>query len=102
MWYYWLLFFFVAVVAKLLLAFTMIYLLLPAERLCILCDHETLLIRTNRAGRVGSALSLGRVRWRWCPRCGWEGLARRIPPPTERSVVHHDEADVRRSESKPR
>jgi hypothetical protein len=77
--YYWLLFFFVAFGAKALLAFIMIYLLLPSDRSCAQCDEETLWIRSNRAGRLGSALSLGRVQWRWCPRCGWEGLARRAP-----------------------
>jgi len=76
MWLYWLLYFFVAFGAKLLLAFVMIYLLLPNDRQCTQCDEETLLIQTNRAGRIGFALSLGRIQWRWCPRCGEEGLAR--------------------------
>lgn len=76
--YYWLLFFFLAFGAKVVLALLMIYLLLPKERYCGECDEETLLIRTNLAGRIGFALSFGRVQWRWCPRCGWEGLAR--PP----------------------
>ena len=76
--YYWLLFFFVAFGAKVVLAFAMIYLLLPSDRSCSQCDEETLLIRTNRAGRIGFALSKGLVQWRWCPKCGWEGLARRV------------------------
>jgi hypothetical protein len=75
--YYWLLFFFVAFGAKVLLALVMIYLLLPSDRSCSQCDEETLLIRTNRAGRIGFGLSRGQVQWRWCPKCGWEGLARR-------------------------
>lgn len=75
--YYWLLFFFVAVGAKLLLALVMVYLLLPSDRSCNGCDEDTLLIRPSRAGRIGAWLSLGRIQWRWCPRCGWEGLARR-------------------------
>lgn len=76
--FYWLLFFFLAFGSKVLLAFAMIYLLLPSDKFCNQCDEETLLIRANRAGRIGFALSFGRVQWRWCPRCGWEGLARRV------------------------
>ena len=78
MWYYWLLFIFLAFISKAILAFVMIYLLLPTERSCSQCDEETLLVRTNRVARLGLALSLGRIQWRWCPRCGWEGLARPV------------------------
>jgi hypothetical protein len=84
--WYWLLFIFVAFGAKLLLALVMIYLLLPGELRCNQCDHETLLIRSKLAGRLGSALTLGRVQWRWCPRCGWEGLGRRIRDVAEPSA----------------
>lgn len=76
--YYWLLFFFLAFGAKLVLALAMIYFILPTDRTCVHCDEDTLLIRANRMGRVAFAFSLGRVQWRWCPRCGWEGLARRV------------------------
>lgn len=79
---YWYLFFFVTVGAKLLLAAVMIYLLLPTDRRCSRCDEDTLLMRPRTAGRIGSRLSRGRVQWRWCPRCGWEGLARRGPDPS--------------------
>ena len=79
-WFYWLFFFFVAFGAKVVLAFVMIYLLLPTDRQCVQCDDDTLLIRPSRAGRLGFALSRGRVQYRWCPRCGWEGLARHSPP----------------------
>lgn len=81
--FYWLLFFFLTVGAKFLLASLMIYLLLPSDARCNHCDADTLLIRANRIGSIGSALSFGRVQWRWCPRCDWEGLARRIAAPTE-------------------
>lgn len=74
--FYWLLFFFLAMGAKVLLALVMIYLLLPADRLCNHCDEETLLIQPNRFGRIAMTLSLSRLEWRWCPRCHWEGLAR--------------------------
>ena len=46
---------------KFLLAFVMIYMLLPDDRTCSHCDEETLLIRTNPVGRAGFALSFGRV-----------------------------------------
>ena len=85
MWYY-LLFFFVTVGAKLILALVMIYYLLPGDRLCSDCDGETLLMGGDRGGRVRRRLFLGRVQWRWCPRCGWEGMSRRLadaPPAAE-------------------
>ncbi|MEX2583355.1 MAG: hypothetical protein WD766_08775 [Gemmatimonadota bacterium] len=91
MWWYWLFFFFVAFGSKVLLAFVMIYLLLPTDHRCNQCDEETLLIRMRRAGQIGSALTRGRVQWRWCPRCGWEGLARRTSarrPIVIRTVGH--------------
>lgn len=74
--YYWLLFFFVVFGAKLILAMVMIYFLLPSYRSCSRCDDDTLLVRTHPLGRWLFRLFLGRVEWRWCPRCGWEGLAR--------------------------
>jgi hypothetical protein len=74
--YYWLLFFFVAFGAKLLLAGAMIYLLLPRDAECSECGEATLLLRASVPGRIGYALAFGRVQRRWCPRCGWEGLAR--------------------------
>jgi hypothetical protein len=72
--YYWLLFFFIVFGAKLLLAIVMIYCLLPGDRQCSRCEEETLLMK--RRG-LGSLVFLGRVQYRWCPRCGWQGLARR-------------------------
>jgi ribosomal protein S27AE len=79
-WYY-ALYVFVAVGAKLILALVMIYLLLPDDRRCDRCDEETLLLRTGRGGRWALGLLRHRVQWRFCPRCGWEGLARCAPPP---------------------
>lgn len=75
--YYYLFYFFIAVGAKLLLAMLMIYLLLPGDARCGECDGETLLIRPRLPGRLASRLALGRVQWRWCPRCGSEGMSRR-------------------------
>jgi hypothetical protein len=74
--YYWLLFFFVTIGAKLVLALITIYFLLPSYRSCNRCDEDTLLVRTNAMSRIAFRLFFGRVQWRWCPRCGWEGLAR--------------------------
>lgn len=78
MWYYYLLFFFVTVGAKLVLALAMIYFLLPSERTCSECDGETLLLGGSRGARFRTRLFFGRVQWRWCPRCGWEGMSRRV------------------------
>ena len=82
---YYLLFFFLTVGAKLVLATVMIYFLLPADRRCSECDGETLLLGGSRSGRLGMRLLFGRVQWRWCPRCGWEGLSRRVPDPGTQS-----------------
>lgn len=72
----WIFFFFLAFGAKALLAFAMIYLIFPNDRVCNECDGETMLVQMGPTGRLLSALSLGRVQRRWCPRCGWEGLTR--------------------------
>lgn len=73
----WVLFGFVAIGAKLMLAALTIYLLLPTDTRCSRCDAETLLVRMNRGGRVLSALLRGRLQWRWCPQCGSEAATRR-------------------------
>jgi hypothetical protein len=72
----WIFFFFLAFGAKALLAFAMIYLIFPNDRVCNECDGETMLVQMGPTGRLLSAFSLGRVQRRWCPRCGWEGLTR--------------------------
>jgi hypothetical protein len=73
---YYLLFLFVAFGAKLVLAVVMIYLLLPADPTCSECDGDTLLLRMGPVGRACSWLCFGQLQRRWCPRCGWEGMAR--------------------------
>lgn len=73
-----LVFLFVAAGAKLILAAVMIYLILPKDRECSQCSGQTLLLGGNRAARFRSRLFLGRIQRRWCPRCGWEGMTRRV------------------------
>ena len=77
----WIAFFFVAFVAKLLLAMAMCYFIFPSDRTCDECNAETLPVRMGPLGRGMSRLMLGRLQRRWCPRCGWEGITRtgRLP-----------------------
>jgi len=84
-----------AAAPKALLAFAMIYLIFPADRVCSECDGETLAIRMGPAGRLLSWMSRGAVQRRWCPRCGWEGLTRsgtldrtRPPEPAVEHIPH--------------
>jgi hypothetical protein len=81
--FYYTLFLFIAFGSKLLLALAMIYMLLPSERSCNSCDEDTLLIRSARGGQIFSRLTFGRVQRRWCPRCGWDGFARRVHTPLD-------------------
>jgi hypothetical protein len=75
MWTY-LLFAFIAVGSKLLLALLTIYLLLPADRRCDRCDGETLPLRMGVTGRAMGRLLRRHFGRRWCPSCGWSGYAR--------------------------
>jgi hypothetical protein len=31
------------------------------------------------------------IEWRWCPRCGWQGPARRLPDPVRRRMERETE-----------
>lgn len=95
--YYYLLFFFVAVGAKFILAMITIYLLLPSDRRCNRCDAETLLLRPSRTGRLALAVFLGRAQWRWCPRCDWHGLGRAGRAPLPGSGMPVDEKATTRN-----
>ncbi|HEU0302046.1 MAG TPA: hypothetical protein VFR37_21505 [Longimicrobium sp.] len=77
----WLAFFFLAFIAKGLLAAATCYMIFPAERTCDSCNAETLPVRMGAAGRLMSRLMLGTLQKRWCPRCGWQGITRtgRLP-----------------------
>ena len=77
--WYWLLFFFITVGAKFVLALLMIYLLLPSDRHCGECEEgETLLLEGSRVVRIVTRAFPGRLERRWCPRCGREGFARPV------------------------
>lgn len=71
-----LLFFFVVFGSKVLLAAITIFLLLPSDRRCNRCEADTILIRMSAPGRALARLLGGRIQRRWCPGCGWGGLAR--------------------------
>jgi hypothetical protein len=96
---YYVLFFFLAMGAKLLLALAMIYLLLPSDRCCNQCDEETMLLQLSRGNRWLSRLCLDTLQRRWCPACGWEGYARSLtsshrtaPAAMGRPSPHPDDA----------
>lgn len=57
-----------------LVAVAALLLLRPAKS-CPACFRRTLLIR-----RPVLRAMLWMAEWRWCPACGWEGLARRQTP----------------------
>jgi hypothetical protein len=95
--YYYLLFFFIAVGAKFILALIMIYLLLPGgDYRCMHCDAETLLLGGDRAALFVRRTLRARLQRRWCPTCGRESLARPVlqrsqtlePAPRFRTTTH--------------
>ena len=83
----WIAFFFMAFIAKLLLAMVMCYFIFPTERTCDGCNAETLPVRMGAAGRLMSRLMLGNLQKRWCPRCGWEGITRTGRMPDAQAAV---------------
>ena len=74
--FYWTLFFFITVGAKLVLALLMIYFLLPTDRHCGECEGETLLLERSFLVRITTRPFPGRLERRWCPGCGREAFAR--------------------------
>lgn len=76
MWWWYVLFLFVAFGSKLVLALATIWFLLPEERDCAGCGGETVAVRMGGFGRTVRRLMLGRIERRWCPGCGWEGTSR--------------------------
>jgi hypothetical protein len=94
--YYYLLFFFIAMGAKFVLALLMIYLLLPGDDRCMDCDADTLLLGGDRAALFVTRTLRARLQRRWCPACGGESLARPVlqrsqtpePAPRFRTTTH--------------
>jgi hypothetical protein len=84
------LFFFVLLGSKILLGFIAVYLLIPRDGACTLCDAELLPIQHPRG--TGRLLALLRLQRRWCMECQRESLTRRVPlrtadQPAARPVV---------------
>lgn len=69
--------FFVLLGSKLLLGVIAVYLLIPRDAVCTLCDAELLPIEHPR-GTV-RLLRLLRLQRRWCMECRRESLTRRVP-----------------------
>jgi hypothetical protein len=72
------------IVLPLGLSLAMGYRGLPHGRSCPLCTGETLRLRSRwlQPIRLGAGQ---RLHSRWCPTCGWEGLARVREPASERT-----------------
>jgi hypothetical protein len=70
--------FFVLLGSKILLGMIAVYLLIPRDPACALCDAETLPLQ-HRRGTV-TILRLFRLQRRWCMECERESLARRRQP----------------------
>lgn len=68
------LFFFVLLGSKILLGVIVVYLLVPVEIECTICDAETLPLQHPRGTVL--ALRLLRLQRRWCMECRRESLAR--------------------------
>jgi hypothetical protein len=84
------LFFFVLLGSKILLGLIAVYLLIPRDAVCTLCDAELLPIEHPRG--TARLLSLFRLQRRWCMECQRESLTRRVPlrvadQPAPRPVV---------------
>jgi hypothetical protein len=69
------LFFFVLLGSKILLGAVVVYLLLPQDPHCVICDDAMLPIEAPRA--AAGVLGLLRLERRWCMECRRETLARR-------------------------
>jgi hypothetical protein len=100
--FYYTLFLFIAFGSKLVLALLMIYMLLPSVRSCNSCDGETILIRSSGAVRLLGRMTRGRIQQRWCPRCEWHGLSRRLPEPVPREPALRPDRPGREGHTRPR
>lgn len=68
------LFFFVLLGSKILLGVIVVYMLVPREIECTICDAETLPLQHPRGAIL--VLRLLRLQRRWCMECRHESLAR--------------------------
>lgn len=74
-------------------------LLLRPVRACPACFEATFLLHRRWLSRL-----LPWVEWRWCPRCGWHGPARRVPPagsPVQRAPGAEEDPPDRQRRSLP-
>lgn len=69
------LFFFVLLGSKLVMGIVAIYMLLPDDANCAICDAETLALEHPRGTR--RLMSLLRLQRRWCIECRSESITRR-------------------------
>lgn len=84
-WLFVLLFGFVIIGARVLLAVVVIYCLTPRQASCVGCDGDTIVL-TALPG-LATAGRLLRIERRWCVRCGRTTLTRAIAPPPEPAVA---------------
>jgi hypothetical protein len=68
------LFWFVLLGSKILLGLVAVYMLVPRDATCTLCDAELLPLEHTRGSR--RILKLCRLQRRWCMECGHESLTR--------------------------
>jgi hypothetical protein len=83
------LFFFVLLGSKILLGLIAVYLLIPRDAACTLCDAELLPLEHPRG--TGRLLRLLRLQRRWCLECQRESLTRRAPG---RTLVPEDTINI--------
>lgn len=69
--------FFVLLGSKLLLGVIAVYMLIPRDATCTVCDAETLPLEHPRG--TARLLRVLRLQRRWCMECRRESLARRTP-----------------------
>lgn len=69
--------FFVLLGSKILLGVIVVYLLIPRDTVCRVCDAELLPIEHARG--TDRLLRLFRLQRRWCMECQRESLTRRVP-----------------------
>jgi hypothetical protein len=87
------LFFFVLLGSKILLGAVAVYMLLPQDPRCVICDAEMLPIEAPRGS--SRLFALLRLQRRWCMECRGETLARCSLLPTRGGRVSRPVAETR-------